>query len=176
MTCSRCSAHIPAPHRPDARFCSNACRQAAYRERRRLKALPVEMTGRPAWVRRVGKRPVQVNGRPASSTDPRTWTTWEAVQDGAGDGFGIMLGDGLGCIDLDYAIGDDGVLAGWAAEIVEEHRGAAWWIERSMSRRGVHVFLPLAEGPGRKVRDGEVSVEVYSKARFMAVSGDRWDR
>jgi hypothetical protein len=35
MLCSGCGDHLPAYRRPGARHCSNACRQAAYRRRRR---------------------------------------------------------------------------------------------------------------------------------------------
>lgn len=44
-----------------------------------------------------------------------------------------------------------------------------------MSGTGLHIFLPMPEGRGRKVRDGGVSVEVYSRARYIAVTGDRYE-
>src|SRR5699024_11599986 len=80
--------------------------------------------------------------------------------------------DGLGCIDLDDCI-VDGVLADWAQRWVDGYREDAVLIERSFSGRGVHIFLPLAEGPGRRIRNGVENVEIYSRGRYIAVTGDR---
>ena len=83
-----------------------------------------------------------------------------------------MCSSDLGCIDLDHAyVGRR--LAPWAREIVDRHRSEAFLIERSMSGEGVHIFLPMEEARGRKIRDGEVSVEIYSRERYIAVTGDR---
>lgn len=113
-------------------------------------------------------------GGPASVVDPRTWTTYEkAAASTVGTGLGIVLGDGLGCIDLDHCI-TDGRLAPWAKQVVDQHRDEAYLIERSMSGTGLHVFLPMAEARGRRIRDGEVNVEIYSRERYIAVTGQRW--
>lgn len=158
--------------RRDARFCSSACRQGAYRQRSR--PLPAEMTGTPRWIRRdANKVPLTVFGGAASVTDPRTWAPFEkARKSRVGVGLGFVLGDGIGCIDLDHAV-KGGKVADWAKAIIDEHRSNAFLIERSMSGEGVHVFLPMAEGPGRKIRDGVRNVEIYSRARYIAVTGDR---
>ena len=132
------------------------------------------MTRRARWVRHdAHKMPMTLFGGPASVVDPRTWTTYEkAAASPVGTGLGIVLGDGLGCIDLDHAyVG--GRPAPWAREIVEAHRSEAFLVERSMSGEGVHIFLPMAEARGRKIRDGEVNVEIYSRERYIAVTGDR---
>ena len=106
--------------------------------------------------------------------DPRTWTTFEKAQASTvGAGLGIVLGDGLGCVDLDHCI-EGGVLAPWAAEVLDEWRDRAVFIEVSMSRTGLHLFVPMPEGPGRRIRDGERCIEVYSRERYMAVTGRRW--
>ena len=174
MTCSACSARIPLPRRRDARFCSAACRQKAYRQRAR-RGIPVEMTARPRWVRHdAHKVPLTLFGGPASVVDPRTWTTYEkAAASTVGTGLGIVLGDGLGCIDLDHCI-EGGVLAPWAAEVLDEWRDRAVFIERSMSGTGLHIFAPMPEGPGRRIRDGERNIEIYPRARYIAVTGRRW--
>src|SRR5690606_40712471 len=59
--CDRCAGPMPLRARADARYCSNACRQAGYRERRRAEQervageqaarIPAELTSRPRWVR-----------------------------------------------------------------------------------------------------------------------------
>jgi len=173
-SCDSCSARIPLTASHRARFCSGACRQKAYRQRSR-RGIPAEMTCRPRWVRHdAHKVPLTLFAGPASVVDPRTWTTYEkASASSVGTGLGIVLGDGLGCIDLDHCI-TGGRLAPWAREIVDEWRDRAVFIEVSMSGTGLHVFAPMAEGPGRRIRDGERCIEIYSRARYVAVTGRRW--
>ena len=170
-----CGDRIPLPARSDARFCSGACRQKAYRQRSR-RGIPAEMTRRPRWVRHdAHKVPLTLFGGPASVVDPRTWTTFEKAQASTvGAGIGIVLGDGLGCVDLDDAIRADGKLEPWARDVVDEWRDRAVWIEVSMSGRGLHIFAPMPEGRGRRVRDGVVKIETYSRERYIAVTGQRW--
>ena len=133
------------------------------------------MTRRPRWVRHdAHKVPLTLFGGPASVVDPRTWTTFEKAQASTvGAGLGIVLGDGLGCIDLDDCI-EGGVLAPWAAEVLDEWRDRAVFIERSMSGTGLHIFAPMPEARGRRIRDGERCIEVHSRERYMAVTGKRW--
>ena len=165
MTCLWCGAPTkPGKRGPAPKYCSTRHRVAAFRARG---LLPAELTDRPTWTRRAGKRPVRVDGSPASSTDPATWSPWAHVAaGGVGDGFGIMLGDGLGCWDLDHCFAGDELLP-WAAELLAsiDH---PLWIERSMSGDGLHVFVRAEEAPGW--RRGHV--EFYSRARFIAVTGN----
>lgn len=128
------------------------------------------MTSEHRWVRCDGKRPVRIDGRPASSTDPSTWAAFEDVQSGPGDGFGVMLGGGLGCYDLDGCI-EGGHLVQWATEVLDDI-DAPLWIERSVSGRGIHVFVEAAEGPGSR----SAGVEFYSRARFIRVTADLYRR
>jgi primase-polymerase (primpol)-like protein len=117
-------------------------------------------------VRAAGKRPITPAGKAASSTDPRTWSTYrEAASSTAGNGLGIMLGGGLGCYDLDHV--DDAQARAFAATIAEP----VLYAERSMSGTGVHVFVEAAEAPGwRRVVDG-LSVERYTRERFIRTTG-----
>ena len=129
--------------------------------------MPSWLRERERWTRADGKRPVMPNGRAASSTDPATWTRYGDVQAGAGDGFGVMLGGGLACIDLDNCF-VNGELSPFAARIVEMNAGA--YVEVSVSGTGLHIFGEFAEVSGVK-RDG---FEFYSRARFIRVTGDVW--
>ena len=138
----------------------------AYRRSLKLR-IPAALTSLDRWVRAVGKRPVQPDGSPASSTDPSTWSPWSAVQSGAGDGYGIMLGDGLACWDLDHILDRSGRLAQALPEGLD--LTSAIWVEVSCSGEGLHVFV-WSEAPSRK-RPG---VEFYSRARFVRVTGRRW--
>lgn len=170
-TCERCGGQLPAPRTGRIpRFCSTRCRVAAHRASR----LPGELTSRHRWVRRAGKRPIQVDGRAASSTNPITWARYEAAaRSKAGSGLGFVLGDGVGCIDLDDCI-KGGELAPWAAEILAVCPST--YVEVSMSGEGLHVFGLLPEGRGRVLRRGGRSVEVYSAGRYIAVTGVRWGK
>lgn len=106
-------------------------------------------------------------------TDPRTWTTYtKAVRSGIGAGIGIVLGDGLGCIDLDHAI-ERGRLLPWAQDVLDQWKDQAVWVEVSMSREGLHIFAPMPESAGRKIRDGR-NIEIYSRGRYIAVTGRKW--
>lgn len=173
MQCERCGERLKVSEGRGrrARFCGTACRVAAHRAKRQ--PLPVELTCRPRWVRHdEAKRPLTIFGTAASVTDARTWTSFERVRSSSvGVGLGIVLGSGLGCIDLDHCI-SGGVIASWAQEIIARHRGEAYLIERSRSREGIHIFLPMSEARGSKIRDGR-NIEVYSQARYIAVTGDR---
>ncbi len=116
------------------------------------------------WVRADGKRPITPTGHPASSTDPSTWSSFAATRSGAGDGFGIMLGDGLGCIDLDH-YSDDAARA-FIATVTEP----VLFVERSVSGHGVHIFITAPEAHGSR-RDG---VERYTRQRFIRVTGNKF--
>lgn len=148
---------------------------------RARKRFPTEMAGVDRWVRyrlaprkngKLAKVPVQLNGQNASSTNPDTWSTFEAARaSSVGDGLGWVLGDGIGCLDLDNCFDENGALYDFARGVIAKHEQEAVLIERSLSGRGVHIFVPMAPGPGR-VSPG---MEVYppDSGRFIAVTGDR---
>jgi primase-polymerase (primpol)-like protein len=152
-----------------SRYCSNAHKQWAYRNRHTAPELPQQMTQRKTWTRRDGKRPIQVSGYAASSTNPGTWASFEAVQSGAGNGYGIMLGMGLGCYDLDHCLDGDEIQP-WVREFIASISEPVVWVERSMSGDGLHVFVETRELVG--YRRG--CVEFYPRSRFIAVTGDRF--
>lgn len=159
-TCGRLFAWSGRGRRPSS--CGQRCRK----RRQRTLALPTALTALTRWTRADGKRPVTVSGRGASSTDPSTWATYAAVRSSrAGDGLGVMLGDGLACYDLDDVIGDDGQVSVEAAVVLAEV--SALWIERSRSGRGLHVFVN-GGGPSRQGQH----VSYYSHSRFIRVTGD----
>jgi len=129
------------------------------------------MTSRPRWVRcSPTKVPLTVTGDAASSTDPATWSTYtKARRSTAGVGLGFVLGDGIGCIDLDDCL-IDGEPVPWARDILVSNPDT--FVEVSRSGRGLHIFGLLPEQPGRRIRDGR-SIEVYSTSRYIAVTGNR---
>lgn len=81
---------------------------------------------------------------------------------------GIMLGDGLACWDLDGVL-EAGVLHPDAQAVLRQVGGGALWVERSMSGKGLHVFV---HGEGKSHVSKRVSY--YAHSRFIAVTGDRY--
>lgn len=171
--CLECGAAIISTggRGPTKRLCSPRCRKRASRQKQQ--GLPKVMTERRAWTRAEGKRPVMVSGRFASSTNPATWASFAEVQQGAGDGFGIMLGDGLGVYDLDDALDQGGRLKPWARDVLDAITEPKVFAEVSRSGRGVHMFVEAPEGRGSRRVVGDGAVERYSRARFIRVTGAR---
>lgn len=174
----RC-CEIDGTYMPDAnghggseqRVCSGRCRVEAYRRR---KAIPDGMKALRRWVRADGKRPIQPDGKPASSTKPATWSAFEQVANtGEGDGWGIMLGDGLACYDLDHILDPQG-------RVKERHPGrlildrlereGCLFAEISSSGEGLHLFVH-SDAQSWK-REG---VEFYSHSRFIRMTGIKWN-
>lgn len=162
--CEECGAYLgvsQAHGGSQMRYCSSACRQRAYRERQ---AIAAELKAMPRWVRAAGKRPIMPDGRPASTTDPSTWSPYDRVVSGAGDGLGIMLGDGLACYDIDHCLGNDQL-----PELLARVREPIIFAEISVSGTGLHIFV-RSHAKSYK-RDG---IEFYSRARFIRMTGRRY--
>jgi hypothetical protein len=171
-TCDRCAERLGPLVRADARFCSTRCRVAAHRARR---IVPAELRIRDRWVRYSARKvPLTVRGRAASSTDPSTWSTFDAAAEsrvGVGVGF-VLDGDGVVCIDLDQCL-EGRRLAPWAQAILAALPRT--YVEVSPSGTGLHVWgygdvdravvVRRADGGG---------VELYATGRYITVTGDRW--
>lgn len=157
--CENCGVSIVRKN-AQARYCSTRCRVTAHRA-----TIPAELTRRNAWVRADRKRPLTITGNPASSTDASTWATWAQVKASKeGDGFGIMLGNGIGCYDLDHV--SDAEARDLATEIPER----IIYTERSMSGHGVHIFVEAPESAGSKKWQGRH--ERYTRERFIRMTGN----
>ncbi|MEU3608623.1 bifunctional DNA primase/polymerase [Streptomyces sp. NPDC035033] len=174
-TCAMCPNELPLMARSHARTCSPRCRKALSRAAKN--ALPDELTTRDRWVRRAAdKRPLTVAGMPASSTDPRTWSTYkDASASTAGVGLGFVLSDedDIVCIDLDHCINTlTGRLAPWAAAILRD--AGATYVEVSPSGDGLHIWGRADVRQGRRIRrpDG-TAVEIYGTGRYIAMTGRR---
>ncbi|ARC55991.1 hypothetical protein AS850_02745 [Frondihabitans sp. 762G35] len=128
------------------------------------------MTERERWIRYEStKRPVTVAGGAASSTDPDTWSSYgQAKASTAGVGLGFVLGDGIGCIDLDHCL-MDGLPDAAAARFLKGFAGH--YIEVSPSGDGLHIWGTCDERPGTRRHEGELSVERYSTGRYITVTG-----
>ena len=112
----------------------------------------------------------------ASSTDPATWSSYEAafnaMQNGHGySGLGTVFTDDkpYSGVDLDDCINEMGTIASWAAEIITSLDS---YTEVSPSGTGVKIWvkgkLPQGNRCRRKIETGEV--EMYSRGRYFTVT------
>src|SRR6266567_4909839 len=114
--------------------------------------IPPELIARPQWVvwrleatgNRQTKIPYQLDGRKASSTDPKTWTTFDKAfqlfEQGKFDGVGFVFSadDPYLGIDLDACRNPaTGALTPWANQIVQRIDS---YTEISPSGTGVKVI------------------------------------
>ncbi|KPC89948.1 DNA primase [Streptomyces sp. NRRL F-6602] len=175
-TCEHCGESMPIMARSHARTCSPRCRKALSRAKAR-NPLPVELTTRDRWVRRSAtKVPLTAAGMAASSTDPRTWSSYKAATTStAGVGLGFVLSDedDVVCVDLDHCLNPlTGRLAPWAAAIVRD--AGTCYVEVSPSGDGLHIWGRATVRQGRRIRrpDG-TAVEIYGTGRYIAMTGRR---
>ncbi len=117
------------------------------------------------------KVPHMPSGQRASTTNPNTWSTFDAVVHAEGfDGIGVVLTDDIVGIDMDHCLDNQGTLEPWAQTILDRFSGA--YIERSPSGTGLHILcrgVPKRNGKGGP----ENRLEVYSAAspRYFTVTG-----
>lgn len=151
-----------------------------------LVALRQWVVWRPAMREgKLNKIPVNArSGGGASSTDPRTWSTFaHAVaafrrqpQRYGGAGFVFSSGDPFTGIDLDHAIDlETGEVAGWADAILTRFPRA--YAELSPSGTGIKLFVRSRMPEGAKHKrtglgaDRKGAVELYDRARYFTVTG-----
>lgn len=117
------------------------------------------------------KVPFQVNGAPASTTDSRTWCSYEDALDawmvGDFDGVGITLGADVQGIDLDDCRDPEtGELNELAKEVIERVQGYG---EVSPSGTGIKIFAKTNLDGSRTKK--EAGVELYREGRYFTVTG-----
>lgn len=154
-----------------------------------LRAFPLrEMRDRRQWcgfriIPQAGGKPrktpvmVGMTGRCAKSTDPTTWTTFDAALQGLADGAysaaGYALAGDIVGIDLDGQrwVDADGRLTAEAVDVVGRCGSYAEW---SISGKGIHILLH-GTLPRSGRRAGAAGVEIYNVARFFIVTGRQLD-
>lgn len=169
-TCEHCSAPLRHWARADARFCSTRCRVAHHRaaQTHAPRALPAELINRPRWVNHLNKRPVcSRTGRWASVTDPSTWST-HAAASATGAPLGFVLGDGIGCIDLDGCLDEHGIPNEAARVLLAYYEGS--YVEVSPSGRGLHIWGTAVPQRGFKRMWRGQRIEFYSQGRYITVT------
>lgn len=156
-----------------------------------LPFVPAELKAKRNWVRwkleavdgRLTKVPYQLNGKKASSTDPSTWNTYEAIVNGAvlsgSQGIGIMTDGTFVGFDLDGCRNPvTGEIKPWAKRIIDLLDA---YTEITPSGTGVRVLAlgPLPDGARRfplALSAGfgdKVGIETYDQARYFTVTGSR---
>lgn len=143
---------------------------------------PRELLERPNWVNwrsevRDGRRtkvPYQVDGRKASSTDPATWTTFEAVvrafaesERFTGIGRVFSPNDPYAGVDLDKVIDPaTGEINERALSLIEALNS---YTEYSPSGTGTHTFVKATLPDDSRKRAG--GIECYDSGRYFTVTG-----
>jgi hypothetical protein len=105
---------------------------------------------------------------------PEWWKTFEeAVQmvtagDAHGIGFVLTKEDPYFCVDLDHCF-DDGPHTPQAVEIAASLNT---WGETSVSGKGIHFWGQGKKPQGAGCRNAKAEVEIYTEARWIAMTGD----
>ena len=148
--------------------------------------IPAELQARRQWVcwraeLRDGKlTKVPYNAHTAgkaSTTAPRTWSTFEQAKAAYlqrpdfydGIGFVFSKSDPYCGVDLDHCINDAGEISSWAAERERQLQASGAYTETSVSDTGVHAIVLGTIGKGIKKPLGEI----YDRGRFFTFSGRR---
>ncbi|MDR3262963.1 MAG: hypothetical protein LBT30_01470 [Clostridiales bacterium] len=161
----------------------------AVRNQRRLadieKNVPEEMKAMPNWCifktyydkEKDMRRKIMLDcntGHWASPTDASTWTGFnraiEHAKTGNYEGLSFALkGSGVSCIDLDGCIDEQGKRSSLAWDVLNKSNT---YSEKSISNKGIHIFLKgnFLEGYKNKTRDGKL--EAYDSNHFMNVTGN----
>lgn len=88
-----------------------------------------------------------------------------------------MLGGNIGCADIDHCLIKGTDVLHPAVEVLIAPLMAKTYIEVSPSGTGLHVFGLMNEDKGASSRlADDVTVELYSRERFMTVTGERWSK
>jgi hypothetical protein len=140
-----------------------------------LQNIPTELKNLTQWVCTKGdsKIPMIAHANSqASSTNPNTWTTFDAakksVERGNYDYIGFVFNDnGIVGVDIDDGYDEDGFLSGLAADIIGNCES---YTEKSKSGRGFHILLK-GDIPFRG-KNNLNGVEIYKQSRFFIMTGD----
>lgn len=138
-----------------------------------------EIKNQPIWVswkleNRDGKNtkvPVQGNGKLASSTDSKTWSTYDKV----GEKKGIVFERSVGVIgiDFDHCVVDKKITNHLVETFIKK---AKTYCEYSPSGTGIHLLFKSSEKidlvANKHYFNDEQSVEIYTWGRYFTFTGN----
>ncbi len=131
---------------------------------------------------RDNKIPYYSKNNKASSTDPKTWSTYEEtsqrLDNGSNgfDGIAIVLKDKkLICIDIDKVLTNGVVVHEKAEEILRLLKASESFTEVSQSGKGLHVFMELAF-EFKPIKNKKEPFEVYTIGRYICTTGNSYHK
>jgi len=144
-------------------------------------SLPHDLTSLPNWVgwkleirdNKPTKVPYSQVGVMASTSDPKSWRTFDQVKGivpskEKGIGF-VFDGNGIVGIDLDHCLTDNKI-SDIFKHIPETLNS---YTEISPSGTGLHIFI-RCETPPYELGKHKNNVEIYSSGRYFTVTGNVW--
>jgi hypothetical protein len=149
--------------------------------------IPAEIRAIPRWVlwswtwneksSKWDKPPLTMSGRNASSTNPKTWTTFTAACTYAPmrDGIGFVLGGDVEIVGIDLDDCRDPVTCAIHEPAASIIKRVDSYSEVSPSGTGVKVFVKATLPKKCRKANHDVGVEVYDSGRYFTVTGHRVD-
>ncbi len=107
-------------------------------------------------------------GRSGNGSDPAAWGTLAEVQRLAPPLTGVTLAGDFTVVDLDDCR-ENGQISPGAQQIIDDLGGT---VEISISGTGLHIYLDVARDARGLDRKETHGVEVYSRKRFIVVTGE----
>lgn len=181
--CGHCGKPLKSWGRTSAKYCSTRCRVAAHRAKHDTGDIPEALLAQPRWVNwkpvavsgRTAKMPLDPKtGQAAKSSEPDTWGSHLQAKTRDAKQLGYMLGDGIGCIDLDHCILPDGSLTTGARQIISRYPDN--WIEVSPSGDGLHIWGTAPETKGTRTLFQGQPMEFYSWRRYITITGKTFQK
>lgn len=148
--------------------------------------VPEELKERPQWtlwkIWNDRKIPLSPFGGYASCTDPQTWSTFEHAaavflrNTTVCRGFNLATGSGLGGLDIDGCVREDGTLpepqiGKQMYRTLLSHLGS--YCEYSPSGTGIRSFFLYHGTPLPNRKKGEI--ELYFEKHFLSCTGDAYE-
>jgi predicted P-loop ATPase len=119
---------------------------------------------------KLTKVPIAISGRMASSTDPKTWSTYAEAK-AKHDNVGIIFTpeQTLLGIDIDHCLEGDKIVHVEREKIEALIKACDTYTEVSPSKTGLHLFLSVTESFTPK-GNKKAPFELYTKGRYFTVT------
>lgn len=130
---------------------------------------------------RKTKVPYTTTNRHASSTDPKTWTTYDVASKAAQffDGIGVIFtpDQKLLGIDIDHVLDDDKNIVGEQSDQIKDLiKKCNTYTEYSPSGTGLHLYLFIEEALPLTGGNKSAPWEIYTSGRFFTVTENSYHK